>query len=234
MTEKNLSKFGHNVWKGGLVNTATASFTTIAGQMTEMLQRKLKPGFREMVKSNGSKQVIRETANASHAVLWSFNATENFCCTVSLSTQRWMQCQTTLYCHWPVRLVRFFMHDLDALRPDAQSGIDQLVLVAGQSRTVAPPAGGGWRRVFHLDVVRFGAERRQGGDCCQEFADRWRFRDTFQEDVLFQNAANDTHKDDEIAVRWGDLAVDPCYLTSKSTLRRQTSKQKALDATKLQ
>jgi len=36
---KKLSQFGHNVRKGRLVNTVTASFNTIMGQMTEMFQR---------------------------------------------------------------------------------------------------------------------------------------------------------------------------------------------------
>ena len=40
MTEKKLSQFGHNVWKGKLVKTVTASFNTIMGKMTEMSQRK--------------------------------------------------------------------------------------------------------------------------------------------------------------------------------------------------
>jgi len=35
-----LSQFGHNVRKYRLVDTVTASFNTISGQMTEMPQRK--------------------------------------------------------------------------------------------------------------------------------------------------------------------------------------------------
>jgi len=44
MTEKKLSQFRHKVGKHRLANTVPASFNTIAGQMTEMYQRKKNPG----------------------------------------------------------------------------------------------------------------------------------------------------------------------------------------------
>jgi len=40
MTEKKLAQFGDNVQNGRLVNTATAGFNAIMGQMTRMSQRK--------------------------------------------------------------------------------------------------------------------------------------------------------------------------------------------------
>jgi len=38
-----LSQFGHNVWKGRLVNTDMACINTVVGKMTKMSQRKTKP-----------------------------------------------------------------------------------------------------------------------------------------------------------------------------------------------
>ena len=44
---KKLSQFGHNVWKGRLVNTVMTSFNTIMGQMTKISQvKKRNPALR--------------------------------------------------------------------------------------------------------------------------------------------------------------------------------------------
>ena len=43
MTEKKIKSFVNNVQKGRLVNTVTATFNTIMGQMTKMSQRKKSP-----------------------------------------------------------------------------------------------------------------------------------------------------------------------------------------------
>jgi len=55
--KKQLSQFGHNVWKSRLVNTVTASFNTVTGQMTEMSQRKKS----RMLRNHANKQQTVQT-----------------------------------------------------------------------------------------------------------------------------------------------------------------------------